>query len=127
MLQRLIHIWMYIIELRLYTYSGNRNELNKIKECVVKSIEGREISFNFYEKTRLDYIIRFGIVQVKVKTSYIIEAIFSEDFIPELKQHNEVKYYLDFNMIKWFNKDLVLDALLGNLVTYLEYKFKALK
>ena len=127
MLQRLIHIWMYITKLRLYTYSGNRNELNKIKECVVKSIEGCEISFNFYEKTRLDYIIRFGIVQVKVKTSYIIEAIFSEDFIPELKQHNEVKYYMDFNMVKWFNKDLVLDALLGNFVTYLEYKFKALK
>lgn len=127
MLQRLIHIWMYITELRLYTYNGNRNELNKIKECVVKSIEGREISFNFYEKTRLDYIIRFGIVQVKVKTSYIIEAIFSEDFIPELKQHNEVKYYMDFNMVKWFNKDLVLDALLGNFVTYLEYKFRDLK
>ena len=127
MLQRLVHIWMYITELRLYTYNGNRNELNKIKECVVKSIEGHEISFNFYEKTRLDYIIRFGIVQVKVKTSYIIEAIFSEDFIPELKQHNEVKYYMDFNMVKWFNKDLVLDALLGNFVTYLEYKFRALK
>ena len=127
MLQRLIHIWMYITKLRLYKYSGKRNELNKNKECVVKSIEVREISFNFYEKTRLDYIIRFGIVQVKVKTSYIIEAIFSEDFIPELKQHNEVKYYMDFNMVKWFNKDLVLDALLGNFVTYLEYKFKALK
>ena len=123
MLEWIIKFWMYVTEMRLYTFSGDRNELNKIKEREVRIVGGRVIKFNFYEKTRIDHVIRFGIVREIHRTTYVIQAVFSDEFLDEMKEHNEIKYYLDFNTVKWFDKDLVLEVLLGNFATYLSYKF----
>lgn len=123
----LIKAWLYVTEQRIYEYSGNRSELNKIRDCELMQVGGRSIAIVCYEKIRVDYVMRFGIVRAVTKTTYVIEAVFVGEFHKELLNQHEVKYYMDFNMVGWFNKDMLLHELSGNFVTYLRYKFNNLK
>ena len=125
-LRLLIKAWLYVTEQRIYEYSGNRSELNKIRDCELMQVDGRSIAIVCYEKTRVDHIVRFGVVRAITKTTYVIEAVFVGEFQKELLDQHEVKYYMDFNMVGWFNKDMLLHELSGNFVTYLRYKFNNL-
>lgn len=66
-------------------------------------------------------MVRFGEVQKEIVNHYVIEAIFSDGFHETLKEHNEIKYYIDFKARKLFAKNIVLDILLNRFVTYLEH------
>lgn len=124
MFRFILYLWTYLVGVRIFLYSGNRDDLINIKECVIRNIQNHSIVFNFYEKNQINTTIRFGKIKSNIVTYYVIEAIFSEDFRDNFKEHNEIKYYIDFNSHGMFNKELVLDVLLNRFVTYLEHVLK---
>lgn len=124
MFRFILYLWTYFLGVRIFLYAGNRDDLVNIKECVIRNIQNHSIVFNFYEKKQINNMVKFGRVKSDMVTYYIIEAIFSDDFKDNFKQHNEIKYYIDFNSHGIFNKELVLDILLNRFIVYLEYKLR---
>lgn len=121
MLRILLYLWTALTGVKIFLYSGSRNDLINIKECVVKTIQGHSIMFNFYLRRQTNIMVRFGEVQKEIVNHYVIEAIFSDGFHETLKEHNEIKYYIDFKARRLFAKNIVLDILLNRFVTYLEH------
>lgn len=124
MLRVLLHMWASIAGVQIFLYNGCRSDLSNIKECVVRSIQGHSIVFNFYKKYQTNTVVRFGRVRNKKVRYYVIEAIFSDGFKDNYKAHNEIKYYIDFKANWIFNPDVVLDVLLSKFVTYLEHSLQ---
>lgn len=124
MFKHLLSLIVAFLGVKIFLFTGDRNELVSVRECKVVSINDHWIVFNFYEKKQTNIIVRGPWLFKNEYTYYVIEAVFSDGFKPEYKNYNGVKYYIDFKSHTWYNRDLVFNILLDKFIVFLENELR---
>ena len=92
MLKLLVRAYLYFRGIRFYKTADIPKSAVFLK-TEIKTVEGREIVFNFYKETFEDYVHRFGKCYKKVFSGVVVEAKMDEGLPDNLYKFNDLKIF----------------------------------
>lgn len=119
----LLKTLVYFSGVKLYKYYGSQDNLKVVFHKEVK-LKNHSTEFKLYECVREETFMRFGKGKKKKMIVYVMNAKFSEEFSEEAKNLNNLKFEINSDYCKLFEKQLVFDILFLNFVGFLNYVLK---
>lgn len=92
MLKVLVRMYLYIRGIRFYK-TGDIPQSAVFLKTEIKTVEGRQIVFNFYKESFEDYVHRFGKCYKKVFSGVVVEAKMDESLPPNLYKFNNMRIF----------------------------------
>lgn len=92
MLKFLVRTYLYIRGIRFYK-TGDIPRSAVFLKTEIKTVEGRQIVFNFYKESFEDYVHRFGKCYKKVFSGVVVEAKMDESLPPNLYKFNNMRIF----------------------------------
>ena len=127
MLYFLVRVYLYFRGIRFYKTADIPTSAVFLK-TVVKTVEGRQIVFNFYKESFEDFVHRHGRCCKKVFSGIVVEAKLDESLPTRLYKFNNMKIFfkeIDGSFIGERNASaIVLNAFLDFIICELAEKSK---